>query len=236
MKKILITLFIMFFSFTSVSFAQTMTDIVTNFGPWSDGDYNWSGASKWFVPDPSGENLFYDKSHLEYGRLKIQVVASQRWGRISKLIVSNTSVKEDRFAVSVHVDYHDDPSTPGYYYLLAGQTAELPADRTIYRNEVRVVKHENIDLPVDPPPVDPPPVDPPPVDPPPEEPSIDVGESPTGGFEKTDGKFFHVPVNMPVIGQYASDLIKVASPYLWLFAVVFFGLIILAVLKRVFTR
>ena len=52
----------------------------------------------------------------------------------------------------------------------------------------------------------------------------------------TDDKYFMVPVDLPAVTKGAIDYVSVISPGIWMFAVVFFGLLILAVARKVFKR
>ncbi|MGC5328959.1 chitobiase/beta-hexosaminidase C-terminal domain-containing protein [Brevibacillus sp. SYSU BS000544] len=55
-------------------------------------------------------------------------------------------------------------------------------------------------------------------------------------IQRTDTKFFKIPVSMPDVKKNAVDLIKTASPSMWMFALAFFGLLIFGVVKRVGRR
>lgn len=52
----------------------------------------------------------------------------------------------------------------------------------------------------------------------------------------TDDTFFQIPVDLPLVVKGSKDLISVASPGVWLFAVAFFGLLILGFVKKVYKR
>jgi hypothetical protein len=55
-------------------------------------------------------------------------------------------------------------------------------------------------------------------------------------IQRTDEKFFHIPVDRSAVIKGAKDFISVASPGIWLFAVAFLGLLILAVARKVFNK
>lgn len=55
-------------------------------------------------------------------------------------------------------------------------------------------------------------------------------------IQRTDEKFFQVPVSMPDITKYAKDFIKTLSPGMWMFAVAFLGLLIFGIIKKVGRR
>ncbi|WP_232700231.1 hypothetical protein [Brevibacillus daliensis] len=203
MMKRIVLLLLCFLSLSSVAFAQPMVDIVTNFINSSDGRYNWSGAEKNFVKDKSGENLWVDVAHLEGGRLKIQVVAPQWGDALWKLIVTNTSVPEDKFLVKLYVGASN--VTEEYYELNPGQSKELNP-KSIGKG-VRVIKVENANIQPDPDPEPETPTEPKPK-PQPEKP----GDTPLYNV------FDVVPISE--FWGYLMSILSIGMPFFLIFAVI----------------
>ncbi|MGG0753096.1 hypothetical protein [Brevibacillus laterosporus] len=70
----------------------------------------------------------------------------------------------------------------------------------------------------------------------PKEPPIVIVDPDDKPIERTKEKFIHIPFDLIFITKEAWNIIRVSNAYVWLFAVVFFGILIFSVGKKIFNK